>query len=177
MRRLFGKFRRDEKGVTTVEFLVALPLLLTVVAYTMDLGLLMVRNAILEQAVDLSVRDIRLGLAAANDYEGLRDRICQNAPIVQNCDSQLKVQLNAMSPYAWNDPGRVPDCASLKTITSTGTPVFDTANRNQLVVLRACAVVDPIMPGWGLGDLLTRASDGSRNRFYQVVASTTFTKE
>lgn len=177
MKRWLRSLRRDTSGVTTVELMVALPLMLSIVSFTMDLGLLMVRNVVLERAVDISIRDIRLGNAPADDYDGLRQKICENAIIIPECSTRLKMQLNAMSPYVWEDPGKVPDCESLKSVTVTAPRVFDAAARNQLVFFRACAVLDPVMPGWGMGDLLTQASDGTRNRFYQVVAATTFTKE
>lgn len=181
MRGLFTKalnrLRKDEDAVSTVETVVMLPFILVLCSYTMDLGMLLTRNVMLERAVDVGTRDIRLGLMAVDDYDGLRKRICDEAIIIPECESRLKMQLNAMSPYLWEDPGKVPDCESLKTVTVTEPREFDAATRNQMVFFRACAVLEPVMPGWGLSDSLLSSSDGGTNRFYQVVATTTFTKE
>lgn len=171
------RLRKGEEASTTIELMFVMPLLITLTGFSMDLGMLLTNNVMLERAVDVGARDIRLGLMANNDYDGLRKRICDEAIILPKCETRLKLQLNAMSPYVWENPGRIPDCEDLKTVTVTEPKAFDAANRNQLVFLRACAVLEPIMPGWGLGEALLKAADGSKNRFYQVVATTTFTKE
>lgn len=171
------RLRRDDSGGEAFGLIVVIPLLLAFLGFATDLGLLLVRNAMLERGVDTGVREIRLGNMAPNDYSGLRSHICNAAVVLPSCESRLKIQLKAMSPYAWEDPGQTPDCESLKTVTVTAAKEFDAAQRNQLVILRACIVVEPLMPGWSLGNVLLSSADGSRNRFYQATATTTYTQE
>lgn len=171
---ILRRLRADTDGSQTVALAVIAPLLLTLCGFVMDVGLLMVRNVMLERAVDVRVRDIRLGKTSATDYDNLRKQICAEASIIPECETRLKLQLTAMYANSWQDPGALPDCESLKTVTYTPPREFDTATSNQLVVLRACAVVEPVMPGWGLGEVLLTSEN---NRFYQVSAATSYTQE
>lgn len=177
LKKRIQRLRDDQDASSVMELMMVTPLILVLSGFTMDLGMLMTRNVMLERAVDVGTRDIRLGLMDNTDYDGLRRRICQEAVIIPECETRLKMQLNAMSPYSWENPGKVPDCEDLRQVTVTEPREFDAASRNQLVFFRACAVLEPVMPGWGLGDNLLQSSDGKKNRFYQVVATTTFTKE
>lgn len=169
--------RRDESGNAALQFAIIFPLIMLIFAFACDLGLIMMRKVMLERAVDVQVRQIRIGTRAVGDYEGLRKDICTEAIILPDCEKRLKLQLTAMVSRRWEDPGRTPDCESLKDVTFTRPREYDAASANQLVILRACVVLEPLMPGWGLGQALLADGEGGKNRFYQLAAATSFVME
>ena len=57
----FGRFGRDDKGTAAVEFAMTVPLLLTIFMASFESGFLMVRSIMLEQSVDMTMRELRLG--------------------------------------------------------------------------------------------------------------------
>ncbi|PIE11900.1 MAG: hypothetical protein CSA72_01950 [Rhodobacterales bacterium] len=178
IKRRFARLRRDVRGTYAMSLMVLMPLIGIIMGFAGDLGISLTRQVMLERAVDVQARSIRLGLRPADDYAGLRKAICETARIIPECETRLKLQLKAMSPYSWESIGATPDCESLKEVTYTEPKEFDTAQGNQLVVLRVCAVVEPFMPGYGVGGALVRTSDpDAPNRFYQVMATTAFVKE
>lgn len=177
MIRALINLRRKTDGTAAMQFVIVFPLIMTLFAFACDLGLILMRKVMLERAVDVEVRQIRIGARAADDYTGLREDICAGAMIIPHCQSRLKLELKAMAPRVWEAPGHAPDCESLSEVTITAPRQFDAARSNQLVILRACVVLEPLMPGWGLGQSLLSNGSGSKNRFYQITASTSFVKE
>ena len=47
----------------------------------------------LERAVDISVRDIRLGNGRVPDFDLVKDQICENSVVMPNCDDSLHVYM------------------------------------------------------------------------------------
>ena len=65
MKTLFRKFRRDDTGSAAVEFALMFSVFFFILVSSVELGLMTVRSALLERALDMVVRDIRLTTGAA----------------------------------------------------------------------------------------------------------------
>lgn len=176
LRRL-GALRRDRKGNATIQVVMMVPLLIAVSSIGFELGMITLRQAMMDRAVDLEVRSIRVGTRSSSDYEGLRTAICERAMIIPECEQRMKLELVAMDPYTWETPQAEPDCEALDKVTVTDPRQFDDVTGGQLVVLRACAVVQPIFPGMHLGARLLSRPDGGRNVFFQIEARSAFVRE
>jgi Flp pilus assembly protein TadG len=77
--RVLRRLGMSEAGTASVEFVIIVPVFLAIFMSAFESGLLTLRHAMLERAVDISVRNLRLGLWANPTPELLRDSICQQA--------------------------------------------------------------------------------------------------
>ena len=78
----FGRFGRDDKGTAAVEFAMTVPLLLTIFMASFESGFLMVRSIMLEQSVDMTMRELRLGHYPIPTAALLKTNICERSVIL-----------------------------------------------------------------------------------------------
>ena len=76
MLKQFRKFRRDEGGNPTMEFIIFLPLFMFMFLMSFEAGYYMLRGVMLERGVDMAVRQVRLSNGAVPDYTLLKKQIC-----------------------------------------------------------------------------------------------------
>ncbi len=175
-RRALGRLRRSEDGNATIEFVLVVPPLLIMFISAFEIGMANVQNVMLERATDLAVRELRLlaGNASNNsvDHEALRNRICADAKIIPDCTESLQIELTPVSTTTWNILKPEIDC-----IDRTGKiePVisFEDGQQNELMLMRVCAVIDPMFPTIGLGAMMPKDASGG----YKLVAVTAFVNE
>lgn len=176
LRHKLRRLRRSEDGNATVEFVILFPLMLVILAYGIDLAFVNLRHATLERALDLTVRDIRLGTGSAPQHDEIKDMICTRAPFIGNCADNLRLEMIKVDPRAWTGIPADADCTDKEEEVS---PVrsFVSGQDNELMILRACARNDPIFPDamLGLGKELASDSDGERQ--YSLVSITAFVQE
>jgi Flp pilus assembly pilin Flp len=101
--RRAGEFRRDERGVTAIEFaILALPFF-TIIAAILETTLVFLAGQVLDSGVEDAARLIRtgqlqLGLAGANDMDGIRTKICDGLYDLFNC-SDLKIRITKVADF------------------------------------------------------------------------------
>lgn len=153
------RFLRDCAGTATLEFTIIFPFLMFMILSIAEAGSLMAREVMLDRGVELAMRDLRLGRAPGITHEEIKDRICNGAFLIGNCRGAIQLE---MAPLA--DAGSFPETAiNCIDRTSEVQPVvtFDPGARDEIMLVRACVIVDPIFPGIGLGAFLpTDASGG-----------------
>ena len=170
--RALRRFRRGEGGNPTVEFVVVFPVFMVLMASAVESGLLMVRQMMLERGLDLSVRAVRLGTGDDVTNEELRRMICNGAGIIPDCMNQVKVEMIRIDPRDWRHPEAKPDCVNRGADVQVSRN-FETGQAQELMLLRACALFDPIMPNFGLGVQLSRDS----GEYYALVSTSVFVME
>ena len=166
------KFHSREDGSTTVEFALLLPLFLMPLFSSVELGIIALRQTMLERAMDITVREIRLTTGDAPQHDEIRDRICDRALFVSDCTSSLRLEMVQFDPFIWTDIDPVPDCVdSIENVQ----PVREFVNgqSNELMYMRACMKFTPIFPTWGLGSGLIKDEEGHASLF----ASSVFVQE
>ncbi|RAK57789.1 pilus assembly protein [Phenylobacterium deserti] len=104
MTKLLARFRRAERGATAVEFgFIALPLMLLIFGL-LELVLLFMVSATLDNATHEIARDIRTGLfqqGAAPSAETFRSRVCARMSwLAPNCEQDLYIQAQEFPRYA-----------------------------------------------------------------------------
>jgi hypothetical protein len=166
------RFLRDESGVATIEFVIAVPIMFTFLFMGVELGLTMTRQIMLERAVDIAIRDLRLGRIGNPTVPVLRSNICDNTVILRNCRTDLLLELRRVSTTSWNYPTTPPACIDRAEEIAPVTTVVG-GGSNDLMILRVCMIIDPLFPTsrWGL-QLPLDASGG-----YQMFAVTSFVNE
>ena len=96
MKRVLNKcewFRKRQDGNATIEFVILFPAFMTLFLTGFEAGFYMVRNVMLERAVDIAVRDVRLGNGNVPAFAALKKRICDEAGIIPDCMRTLQVEM------------------------------------------------------------------------------------
>ncbi len=179
MSALFPKFRRRlaqlwrrEDGVAAMEFVLMVPVLLAVFMSAFECGLLMTRSILLEHAVDVTMRELRLGHYPKVTNAVLKDEICRRTIIFGDCSSNITVQLDRISTTNWSIPTPPPTCVNSD---DEAEPVvaLNVGTDNDLMLVRVCVSLPAIFPGMGLA--LNLPQDELHN--YALVARSAFVVE
>ncbi|MEM7190213.1 MAG: TadE/TadG family type IV pilus assembly protein [Pseudomonadota bacterium] len=168
------RFLKDRNGGATMEFMVLFPFLMTLIFMIAEIGTFMVRSVNIERALDIAIRDVRLGVAGIDSLDGLRTRICGSAFLISDCESALLVELFSLGNAAAGAglPAGLYQCRNraedIDPVVS-----FDPSGPGEIIVVRACLVADPIFPATGLLSTLPEAMGGG----YAILAQSAFINE
>ncbi len=166
----FGKFLRATSGSATVEFVMVFPVLIWVVLSTFELGWITTRQMMLERGLNLTIRDLRLGRIANPTHEGLKELVCERAAILRDCVDSIHMELVPL--VSGVVPSGSPSCVDR---TGEIEPVenFSSGSEEDIMFVRICVIVDPLMPGMGIGTHLNTDASGG----FSMVAYSAFKKE
>ena len=162
--------RRDEASAS-VEFALCVPLLFFVFASAMDSGLAMLRATLLERAVDMTMRELRLGHFSAPTHELLRTEICEHGIFLSDCQQALAIEITAIDRDSWAMPQGAAQCVNRREDIAPVTELT-TGQQNAIMLVRVCLVQDALFPYTGVGLRMTANGDG-----YRLVATSTFVNE
>lgn len=173
-KKLLGHFRRSEEGSATLEFVITFPAMLVLMLSGFEVGMVSLNHAMLERAVDMTVRDIRLGTGETAQHDELKDIICERAGFIKDCGTNLRLEMIQVDPRAWVAIRTQADCTDQSQEVA---PVreFTNGQENELMFLRACAKIDPLFPTSGLGKSLVDSGDGAGQ--YALVSMSAFVQE
>ena len=165
-------FGKDESGVATIDFMMVLPAAMFFAATSYESGTYGLRNVMLERAVDVTVRQVRIGAIPEPTHQELKEMICDEAAVIPNCMGNVLLEMVRKDPRAWTPLDQERDCVDRE---STAEPVINwtAGDNNDLMVLRACAIVDPVLPTSTYGIALAENSDGS----HAIVTTSSFVVE
>lgn len=167
-----ARFHRSEDGTATIEFALTFPAIMLVFMSSVELGLATFNHSMLERAVDITVRDIRLGTGEAQQHDELKATICERAAFITDCDKNLKLEMIQVDPRAWVGIESDADCTDLSQEVA---PVrnFVNGKENELMILRACAKIDPLFPTTGIGKKIEKDGAGQ----YALISTSAFVQE
>jgi Flp pilus assembly protein TadG len=141
---------RREDGAATVEFVLLFPVLFAVFLTSIDFSIMMLRQVSLDRALDLAVRDVRLGRVPANGFDGFRDLVCGNVMITPNCAETITIEMRAITPETvmFVNPQAV--CVNRAEALRPELEFNPAAGEGELVMIRACTVSNPFIAvhGW-----------------------------
>lgn len=135
---------RREDGGASVEFVILLPAFLMVFISSFESSLLLTRQVMLERAVDVTVRDIRLDIGSTITQNQVRNLICDRARILPDCAAHLLVELTAISQVTYALPAAASPCVNVES-SVVPEPGFAGSRSGKLVLLRACYSVQPML--------------------------------
>ncbi len=155
LRRRSRRFARTENGNGTIEFCLFLPLFLVLFISSFDLGMVLARNTMLDRGLDMTIRMVRLGQITNLTHDRMKTAICQASVIIPDCENNLRLEMQPLDPRNWvNIPTDSVNCVD-RADDSRPVRTFVAGLPNQLMIVRACALIDPIAPTAGLGAILT----------------------
>ncbi|MDF0600140.1 pilus assembly protein [Psychromarinibacter sp. C21-152] len=174
LRHRLRRFRRDERGGILIEFLVLFPLFIFVFTSTFEAGVMNVRHALLERAVDLAVRDLRLGRgSSAPTHDELRATICNYAGMMPKCDERLHIEMERIDSASWTfREGQIAciDTEEEGELTQNFTP----GALNDFMLITVCGAFDVMTPASGLGLWLPKIGDSDH---YPLIAMSAYVIE
>lgn len=171
LKRLSHAFRRED-GTAALEFVVAVPLLITIFMASFESGLLMTRSIMLEQSVDMTMRDLRLGHYTLPDAALLKTEICKRTVIFKDCDANITIEMTRINTATWALPTTGVACIDR---SEEIVPVISLqiGQQNDIMLVRVCVVQDALFPTTGIGLGLPKDGKGG----YGVIATSAFVTE
>ena len=170
-RRLRSWLGRED-GTATIEFVLFFPVMMFLFLSSIELGMFLMRTVLLDRAVDINVRALRLGTLDPMTSDELKSRICDDALILNDCQSSIAIELVPVSTSTWEFPQAEYTCVDRDSEID---PVVDftPGTQNELMLVRVCVVVDPFFGTTPyVMDLPLDASGG-----YNIAAISTFVNE
>lgn len=158
--KFLRQFGRREDGQMLVEFALAIPLVFTIFMTSVEMGIYQVRQMFLDRGLDVVVREIRLGTGDATlTHAYLKQRICDSAGFLPDCDSVLRLELMSVSMRNFSGFGGSADCVD---VSQPITPLrqFVHGGEHQMMMMRACYMFKPVFPTTGLGKEFTKDGSG-----------------
>lgn len=163
---------RREDGSATVEFCILFPAFIVVFVSAVDAGVLTMRQMMLDRAVDVAVRGLRLGMWLPLTQEDLKTQICAYTAIIPDCQDSILVELQRVSTDDWIMPTAATECVDrdedIQPVTT-----FVAGDSGDMMLVRVCAILDPLFPTTGIGLQLPKDASGG----YALVARSAFVNE
>lgn len=171
--RTLRAFGFSEKGVASVEFVVIFPFFVGVFLSAYEVAIMNIRAVMMERATDIAVREIRLASGSDIQHDDVRFNICSNVLVIPDCLNVTKIELTRVDRDTWTaNVEDTPDCRDrLDEIKPPKN--FQNGQQNDLMLIRVCAVVDPIFPTFGVGRTIPKDESGG----YMILASSAFVNE
>ncbi len=170
-KRLLRAFRRED-GTAAMEFVLAVPLLIMIFMASFESGLLMIRSIMLEQSVDMTMRELRLGHLPLATAETLKDEICSRSVILSNCEDNITIEMRRINTTSWDLPTSNVACMD-RVEDIEPAVVFDEGQQNDVMLVRVCVIQDAMFPTTGVGLGLPKDDQGG----YGLITTTAFSVE
>ena len=170
--KVVRRWLRREDGTATMEFVLVLPVIMMIFMASFESGLLMTRSIMLEQSVDMTIRELRLGHYPVITNRVLKKEICARTIIFPDCTTNIKIQMVRVSTASWNVPKEPDRCINRR---SPAEAVVDYGSMldNDLMIMRVCVTLQAMFPSTGIALKLPLDNDGG----YALVARTAFSIE
>ncbi|MGH1577594.1 TadE/TadG family type IV pilus assembly protein [Planktotalea sp.] len=173
------RFKNAERGNVTVEFALVFPVFILILTSSIEMGVITIRQTLLERGLDIAMREVRIGTGAQYSHDEIRDMICDGAVIFDDCQANLRLEMIPNDPREYTSLPNTVDCAAQEAAENGGWDVinpvrdFEMGSSNELVIVRACMLYDPVFPTSELA--LQRTTD--QNGKSALVAVSAFTQE
>lgn len=176
MKSLLRRFRNDDSGTVTIEFVIIFPIFFGFFLMTVENGIISAQSVMLERGMDIAIRDVRIARMLDPTADELRQRICEAATIIPDCTTQLQIEMFVKNPRNWTP---LPDTINCIDRSVEARPVIDyvTGDGNELVVLRACVRIDPFLPTTGIGKAIVENGDDASGDSYALVSTSSYVVE
>ena len=176
-KNLCSRFWKCEEGTASLEFVLVFPVFFGFFLATYESGMISARHVMLERGVDIAVRDVRIGRISNPTRDILRARICEVARIIPDCENQLEIETFRRDPRSWVDINPTVQCIDRGKVAR---PVYNFTNggNNQLIIIRACARIDPMLPTTGIGRAISdNNANSAAGGSYALVSTAAFVVE
>ncbi len=173
LRFRLARASRREDGTATIEFVIVVPILVTIFMASIEAGFYMAKHVMLERGLDMVIRQVRLGNVPVINPTVLRNQVCEATPILKDCQSILKIEMQPVSMATFAMPAVPSTCVNRGAAAPPPDPDLLPGGSNELMLVRVCAVQDPIFPSTGIGLQLREDDLGG----YQLATASVYVNE
>ncbi|KQI69425.1 hypothetical protein AN189_03125 [Loktanella sp. 3ANDIMAR09] len=140
---------RPEDGSASVPFLIVAPAFFFIFVNAFEIQVHSVRQVMVDRALDLAVRDVRVGYLKKPTHDDLTARICYYSKVIENCERDIRLEMIKVDPRNWVTPAASAPCRDREE-EETDFPIGSLEN-NDLMILRVCVLFDPTFNYAGVG--------------------------
>lgn len=137
------RFRRNEDGYSSVELVICATTFMTGFFWVFETGLIMTKQMMLDRAVDIVVRDLRLYNSPTFTHAYIKSRVCEISAVFKDCEQNLNIELDTYDQAAGYT--KQFSCYDKRQDLSPVT-AWNPGQRSEIIYLRACIIIDPMMP-------------------------------
>jgi Flp pilus assembly pilin Flp len=143
---MIRRFRRREDGTVTVEFVILVPLIFAIFIATLEIGMMMSRWSGLDRAADMVIRSLRLGQYQNPTALLLRQEICDEVLLVENCFENIAVDIRRINRATFLMPDDDEPCVTRDQNIIQPVTQVTPGQQNDLMLIRVCIAVDALFP-------------------------------
>ncbi|MBY6006553.1 pilus assembly protein [Salipiger bermudensis] len=166
------RFCADQDGSGPVEVVLYTTALLVLLGTSVELGIINLKQALLERALAVSVRDVRLNTGASPDYAAIKHRICEEMTASNTCEANMMLEMKVAEPTNFVGLPDIIDCINAEEEPRPSRQ-FEPGLDNDLMLMRACFKYKPIFPT----SRLSASVSMDQNGYAQLVARAMFVQE
>jgi Flp pilus assembly protein TadG len=172
LRARLARLQRSEDGAVTLEFVFVVTALLMVFMAAIETGVMMTRNIVLEQSVDVVMRNLRLGQYPAPTSDFIKAEICGRSTLITDCAEHIAIEMVPVDANTWIFPAENTPCIDRSQPVQPSI-TFNPGETNQIMLMRVCLIQEAMFPTTEFGELLPLDGQGG----YGLIASTAFVNE
>ncbi len=166
------RFGLNEAGTAAVEFVMTVPLLIMIFMASFESGFLMIRSIMLEQSVDMTMRELRLGHYPLPTSALLKQEICKRSVVLTNCEDNISIEMTRINTANWSLPTNRIACVDREEDIQPVTQL-QIGQQNDVMLVRVCVVQDAMFPTTGIGLGLPKDARGG----YGLTSASAFVTE
>ena len=142
------RFLRSEDGLVTAAYVVGFPVVFIFFMVILEMCFLMMRSTMLQHALDVTLREVRLGTMVNPTTTTLEQAICDRMSTFSDCTFSLTLEFTRIDTATFLLPGPMDPCVARSTTINSAraSQVYVTGAPNELMAVRACVLVDTITP-------------------------------
>jgi hypothetical protein len=176
-------FLADEKGTATIEFVLVVPLILTVFFASFESSFFMIKQVMLDRSVDIVVRDIRLGNLDGLNHRDLKKRFCETSALAEptTCIDKMRIWMQPINTADFKMLVPQRNCmdksAKIDPLIDPPTGEFAYGADNDIMLLSICLLEEPLFPTTIVGAALVADNGNGDEELYGIVVNSVFVNE
>ena len=157
-----SRFAKDQKGTSSLEFILIFPLFFMMFALSIESGFLTTQKIFLERSVDMTIRKLSLEtLWEDMTADKIAERICSEG-VLSDCNDRLTIEAYVVDPNSGSfnlgpvkclDISEDPDLQPSNSYSGDG-------GYEKYLFIRVCLLVDPLFTATPLTPTLQLNSSG-----------------
>lgn len=172
-------FLRDDSGEATIEFLFVFPIIFLIFTASVESSVYMAKYVMFDRAVDLTVRQLRLGTLTDATSATLKRVICKSGTLysdINDCVNSMRIWMQPVNTGTFQMAAPPSACVDKSQPINTDEPPaneFAYGSDNDIMLMRICMKEKPMFPTTAVSVQMPRQSDGTVAMF----VTTTFVNE
>jgi Flp pilus assembly protein TadG len=149
---MFSAFLKDDSGEAVIEFAFIFPIIFLVFTASIESSMFMAKSVMFDRAVDLTVRQLRLGTLTNLSHENLKSTICRSGMMIDSvtaCVQSLKIWMQPVNTANFTMAAPPKSCVDKTQPINTNNPPaneFAYGADNDIMLMRVCMKEDPMFP-------------------------------